>query len=67
MTAAAARPPSRATSKRFGQGALVTPATFVTVVIAIPALIIAATIEVYVWPHILESLSSGLRTNMLAG
>ena len=32
-----------------------------------PALVIAATIEVYVWPHILEALSAGLRTNMLGG
>jgi CDP-diacylglycerol---glycerol-3-phosphate 3-phosphatidyltransferase len=39
VTAAAARPPSRAASKRFGQGALVTPANFVTVariLVAIP-------------------------------
>jgi uncharacterized membrane protein SpoIIM required for sporulation len=33
-------------------------ATWVTVLIAVPMLIVAATIEVYVWPHILESLSS---------
>jgi hypothetical protein len=32
-------------------------ATFVTVVIAVPALIVAATLEVYVWPHVLEALS----------
>lgn len=32
-------------------------ATLVTVLIAIPTLILAATIEVYVWPHILEALS----------
>jgi len=29
----------------------------VTVLIAIPALVVAATIEVYVWPHVLEALS----------
>ena len=41
MTAAAARGPSRATSKRFGQGALATPANFVTVariLVAMPTL-----------------------------
>jgi hypothetical protein len=32
-------------------------ATFVTVLIAVPALVVAATIEVYLWPHILEALS----------
>jgi hypothetical protein len=32
-------------------------ATLVTVLIAIPCLVVAATIEVYVWPHILEALS----------
>src|SRR5436305_983258 len=31
--------------------------TLITVLIAIPALLVAATIEVYVWPHILEALS----------
>jgi hypothetical protein len=32
-------------------------ATVVTVAIAIPVLVLAATIEVYVWPHILAALS----------
>jgi hypothetical protein len=32
-------------------------ATVVTVAIAIPALLLAATIEVYVWPHILAAIS----------
>jgi len=32
-------------------------ATVVTVAIAIPVLLLAATTEVYVWPHILEALS----------
>jgi Stage II sporulation protein M len=32
-------------------------ATFLTVAIAIPTLVVAATIEVYVWPHILEAVS----------
>src|SRR3954451_7423871 len=33
-------------------------ATFITVLLAIPTLVFAATIEVYVWPHILRDLSS---------
>lgn len=33
-------------------------ATLVTVVIAIPALIVAATVEVYVWPQILDAMSA---------
>jgi hypothetical protein len=32
-------------------------ATFLTVAMAIPTLLVAATIEVYVWPHILETVS----------
>ncbi|HEY5816332.1 MAG TPA: hypothetical protein VIS95_08325 [Solirubrobacterales bacterium] len=32
-------------------------ATFLTVALAIPALVVAATIEVYVWPQILEAVS----------
>jgi Stage II sporulation protein M len=32
-------------------------ATFLTVAIAIPTLVVAATIEVYVWPHILAAIS----------
>jgi hypothetical protein len=32
-------------------------ATFITVVLATPTLIFAATIEVYLWPHLLEALS----------
>jgi hypothetical protein len=47
-------------ASRRGEWNQLLAATFVTVLIAIPALIIAATIEVYVWPHILEALSSGL-------
>ena len=51
-------------ASRRGEWNQLLAATFVTVLLAIPALIVAATIEVYVWPHILESLSSGL-TNTL--
>jgi uncharacterized membrane protein SpoIIM required for sporulation len=54
-------------ASRRGEWNQLLAATCITVLIAIPALIIAATIEVYVWPHILESLSSGLRTQMLSG
>jgi len=45
-------------ASRRGEWNQLLAATFVTVLIAIPTLIAAATIEVYVWPHILRSLSS---------
>ncbi len=48
-------------ASRRGEWNQLLAATFITVALAIPALVIAATIEVYVWPHILESLSPGLR------
>ncbi len=54
-------------ASRRGEWNQLLAATCVTVLIAIPALFIAATIEVYVWPHILESLSSGMRTHTLSG
>jgi Stage II sporulation protein M len=54
-------------ASRRGEWNQLLAATFVTVLIAVPALILAATIEVYVWPHILEALSPGLRTHMLTG
>jgi hypothetical protein len=44
-------------ASRRGEWNQLLAATFVTVAIAIPTLVIAATIEVYVWPHILRSLS----------
>jgi hypothetical protein len=53
-------------ASRRGEWNQLLAATFVTVAIAIPTLILAATIEVYVWPHILEALSSGMRTDMFA-
>src|SRR6188472_3661790 len=49
-------------ASRRGEWNQLLAATFITVALAIPALVIAATIEVYVWPHILEALSPGLRT-----
>jgi Stage II sporulation protein M len=48
-------------ASRRGEWNQLLAATFITVALAIPALAIAATIEVYVWPHILEALSPGLR------
>ena len=44
-------------ASRRGEWNQLLAATFVTVALAIPTLIVAATIEVYVWPHILEALS----------
>jgi uncharacterized membrane protein SpoIIM required for sporulation len=45
-------------ASRRGEWNQLLAATAVTVVIAVPMLLVAATIEVYVWPHILHSLSS---------
>ena len=45
-------------ASRRGEWNQLLAATFVTVALAIPTLIVAATIEVYVWPHILDSMSS---------
>jgi hypothetical protein len=45
-------------ASRRGEWNQLLAATFVTVALAIPTLIVAATVEVYVWPHILESMSS---------
>ena len=47
-------------ASRRGEWNQLLAATLVTVLIAIPVLILAATIEVYVWPHILEGLSSSI-------
>jgi uncharacterized membrane protein SpoIIM required for sporulation len=44
-------------ASRRGEWNQLLAATFVTVLIAIPCLILAATIEVYVWPHILDAVS----------
>jgi hypothetical protein len=46
-------------ASRRGQWSTLLAATAVTVAIAIPMLIAAATIEVFVWPHILHALSGG--------
>jgi hypothetical protein len=45
-------------ASRRGEWNQLLAATLVTVALAIPTLILAATIEVYVWPHILQSMSS---------
>ncbi|HUC07864.1 MAG TPA: hypothetical protein VMR96_07215 [Solirubrobacterales bacterium] len=45
-------------ASRRGEWNQLLAATFITVVLAIPTLVLAATIEVYVWPRILESMSS---------
>jgi uncharacterized membrane protein SpoIIM required for sporulation len=44
-------------ASRRGEWNQLLAATLVTVLIAIPVLLLAATVEVYVWPHILEALS----------
>ena len=44
-------------ASRRGEWNQLLAATLVTVLIAIPVLLLTATIEVYVWPHILEALS----------
>ena len=44
-------------ASRRGEWNQLLAATFVTVLLAVPALVIAATLEVYVWPHFLDSLS----------
>ena len=45
-------------ASRRGEWNQLLAATGVTVLIAVPMLVIAATVEVYVWPHILHSMSS---------
>jgi hypothetical protein len=44
-------------ASRRGEWSQLLAATFVTVLISIPCLVVAATIEVYVWPHILAAIS----------
>ncbi len=44
-------------ASRRGEWSQLLAATLVTVLIAIPSLVLAATIEVYVWPHVLEAVS----------
>jgi uncharacterized membrane protein SpoIIM required for sporulation len=44
-------------ASRRGEWNQLLAATLITVVLAIPALVVAATIEVYLWPRLLEALS----------
>lgn len=44
-------------ASRRGEWSQLLAATFITVALAIPVLVVAATIEVYVWPQILEAVS----------
>jgi hypothetical protein len=44
-------------ASRRGEWNQLLAATFITVALAIPVLLVAATIEVYVWPQILEAIS----------
>ncbi|HEY8083534.1 MAG TPA: hypothetical protein VIE64_08300 [Solirubrobacterales bacterium] len=44
-------------ASRRGEWNQLLAATFITVLLAIPVLLAAATTEVYLWPHILEALS----------
>jgi hypothetical protein len=44
-------------ASRRGEWNQLLAATFITVALAIPTLIVAATVEVYVWPHVLRALS----------
>lgn len=44
-------------ASRRGEWNQLLAATFITVLLAIPTLLAAATIEVYVWPHILQALA----------
>src|SRR5215213_7366854 len=44
-------------ASRRGEWNQLLAATLVTVLLAIPVLLLSATVEVYVWPHVLEALS----------
>jgi hypothetical protein len=44
-------------ASRRGEWNQLLAATFITVALAIPTLVVAATVEVYVWPHLLEAVS----------
>ena len=48
-------------ASRRGEWNQLLAATLITVMLAIPVLVLTAAIEVYVWPQILEQLSPGLR------
>lgn len=48
-------------ASRRGEWNQLLAATLITVLLAIPVLLVTATIEVYLWPEILKELSPGLR------
>lgn len=48
-------------ASRRGEWNQLLAATLLTVALAVPVVIAAAAIEVYVWPHVLDSLSGGVR------
>ena len=51
-------------ASRRGEWNQLLAATAVTVAIAIPVIILSAAIEVYVWSHVLEALSPGIRDTL---
>lgn len=44
-------------ASRRGEWNQLLAATFITVMLAIPTLLVSATIEVYIWPHVLRAIS----------
>jgi hypothetical protein len=58
-------------ASRRGEWNQLLAATFITVALAIPALVVAATLEVYLWPHVLEAISpvdpSHITTHIVLG
>ncbi|HEY3492877.1 MAG TPA: hypothetical protein VGK43_07980, partial [Solirubrobacterales bacterium] len=51
-------------ASRRGEWNQLLAATLITVMLAIPVVVAAAAIEVYIWPQILEQLSPGLRVTL---
>jgi Stage II sporulation protein M len=54
-------------ASRRGEWNQLLAATLLTVVLAVPVLLVTAAIEVYVWPQILEALSTGVRDAFSVG
>src|SRR5215470_6756235 len=52
-------------ASRRGEWNQLLAATLITVVLAIPVIVAAATIEVYVWPHILEAIAGEYHAPLL--
>lgn len=48
-------------ASRRGEWNQLLAATVLTVVLAVPVVIAAAAVEVYVWPHLLDAMSGGMR------